>query len=56
MAGAVGGFLFPLFAGHVLQILHSYSILFIVAASVYLPSLFILVLFAPRLKKVEFSV
>ena len=53
MAGAVGGFLFPLLAGHILQILHSYSILFIIAASVYLPSLFILVLLAPGLKKVE---
>jgi hypothetical protein len=40
-------------AGHVLQFWHSYSLLFIIAASVYLLSLLILVLLAPGLKRVE---
>lgn len=55
MAGALGGFLFAKLAGHVLQISNSYSILFIIAASVYLISLLINVLLAPGLKKVEFA-
>jgi len=55
MAGAVGGFLFAKLAGHVLQISNSYSILFIIAASVYLFSLLINVLLAPGLKKVELA-
>ncbi len=55
MAGAVGGVLFTKFAGHVLQLTHSYSILFIFAASVYLISLLIIVLLAPGLKKVELT-
>jgi len=54
MAGAVGGFLFAKYVGHILQLSHGdYSILFIVAASVYLASLLITVLLAPGLKKVE---
>jgi ACS family hexuronate transporter-like MFS transporter len=55
MAGAVGGYLFAQLAGHVLQISNSYSILFVIAASVYLLSLLIAVLLAPGLKKVEFA-
>jgi ACS family hexuronate transporter-like MFS transporter len=55
MAGAVGGYLFAQLAGHVLQISNSYSILFVIAASVYLLSLFITVLLAPGLKKVGFA-
>jgi ACS family hexuronate transporter-like MFS transporter len=53
LAGAIGGALFMQLAGHVLEFWHSYSLLFIIAASVYLISLLILVLFAPGLKKVE---
>jgi ACS family hexuronate transporter-like MFS transporter len=53
MAGAVGGVLFTKFAGHILQISGSYSILFIFAASIYLISLLINVLLAPGLKRVE---
>jgi ACS family hexuronate transporter-like MFS transporter len=53
LTGAIGGALFMQLAGHVLQFWHSYSLLFIIAASVYLISLLILVLFAPGLKKVE---
>ena len=55
MAGALSGVLFAKFAGHVLQISVSYSILFIIAASVYLISLVINVLLAPGLKKVELT-
>jgi ACS family hexuronate transporter-like MFS transporter len=56
MAGAVGGFLFAKYIGHILQLTHSdYSILFIIAASVYLVSLLINVLLAPGLKKVELT-
>jgi ACS family hexuronate transporter-like MFS transporter len=55
MAGAVGGFLFAKFAGHVLQISSSYSILFIIASSVYLASLLINIALAPGLKKVEIT-
>jgi ACS family hexuronate transporter-like MFS transporter len=55
MAGAVGGFLLAKLAGHLLQITGSYSILFIIAASVYLLSLLINVLLAPGLKKVELT-
>jgi ACS family hexuronate transporter-like MFS transporter len=39
MAGALGGFLFATYSDHILQMTHSYSILFIIAASVYLISL-----------------
>jgi ACS family hexuronate transporter-like MFS transporter len=54
MAGAVGGFLFAKYIGHILQLSHGdYSILFITAASVYLISLLINVLLAPGLKRVE---
>jgi ACS family hexuronate transporter-like MFS transporter len=56
MAGAVGGFLFSTYIGYILQLTHgNYSILFIIAASVYLISLLINVLLAPGLKKVELT-
>jgi ACS family hexuronate transporter-like MFS transporter len=56
MAGAVGGFLFAKFIGHILQLTSgNYSILFIIAASVYLISLLINVLLAPGLKRVELT-
>ena len=55
MTGAVGGFLFAKLVGHLLQITNSYSILFVIAASVYLVSLLINVLLAPGLKKVELT-
>ncbi len=53
LTGALGGFLFAKLAGHVLQISGSYSILFIIAASVYLISMLITVALAPGLKKAE---
>jgi ACS family hexuronate transporter-like MFS transporter len=56
MAGAVGGFLFSTYIGYLLQLTHgNYSILFIIAASVYLVSLLITVSLAPGLKKVELT-
>jgi ACS family hexuronate transporter-like MFS transporter len=56
MAGAVGGFLFANFIGHILQLSHGdYSILFIIASSVYLISLAINILLAPGLKKVDLN-
>jgi len=56
MAGSAGGAIFAFFAGHVLQLTHSYTILFGLAAGAYLLALLILYLLAPGLKKVEFSV
>jgi len=55
MAGALGGAVFAFLAGHVLQLTHSYRILFAIAACAYLAALLILCLFAPGLKKVEFA-
>jgi ACS family hexuronate transporter-like MFS transporter len=53
MAGAVGGFLLATFTGYILQLTGSYASLFALAASAYLVALFIMVLFAPGLRKVE---
>jgi len=56
MAGAVGGFLFAKYIGHILQLTRGdYSILFIIAACVYLVSLVINVLLAPGLKRVDLA-
>ena len=53
MAGSVGSALFAFFAGHILQLTHSYTSLFGIAASAYLLALLVLCLLAPGLKKVE---
>jgi MFS transporter, ACS family, hexuronate transporter len=53
MAGSVGGALLAFFAGHILQLTHSYASLFGIAASAYLLALLILYLLAPGLRKVE---
>jgi len=55
MAGSAGGALLAFFTGHILQRTHSYSILFVLASSVYLLALLLVQLLAPRLRKVEFS-
>lgn len=55
MAGSIGGVLFAYFAGHSLQLTHSYAILFAIASSAYLVALAALVLLAPKLKRVEFA-
>jgi ACS family hexuronate transporter-like MFS transporter len=56
MAGAAGGFLIAFYAGHVLERTHSYASLFVIAATAYLAALFIMVLLAPGLKKVELAI
>jgi ACS family hexuronate transporter-like MFS transporter len=56
MAGSAGSALFAFFAGHILQLTHSYASLFGVASSAYLVALLVLYLLAPGLKKVEFTV
>jgi len=53
MAGSVGGVLFSLSTGWVLQITHSYASLFGIAASAYLIALLVLRTLAPGLKKIE---
>ena len=53
MAGSAGSALFAFFAGHMLQLTHSYATLFGIAASVYLLALVVLCLLAPGLKEVE---
>jgi ACS family hexuronate transporter-like MFS transporter len=53
MAGAVGGALLMVYAGNIVQLTGSYATLFILAASVYLISMLIMVLFAPGLKRAE---
>ena len=53
MAGSVGGFLLATSAGYILKMTDSYASLFAIAASAYLVALFIMILLAPGLKKVE---
>jgi ACS family hexuronate transporter-like MFS transporter len=55
MAGSIGSALFAFFAGHVLQLTHSYASLFGIAASAYLLALIVLYSLAPGLKKVELT-
>jgi len=55
MAGSLGSALFAFFAGHILQLTHSYAILFGIASSAYLLALIVLYVLAPGLKKVEFT-
>ncbi len=55
MAGSVGGVLFSVSAGKILQLTHSYVVLFGVSASAYLISMAILHILAPHLKKVDFT-
>ncbi|MFP5249251.1 MAG: MFS transporter [Acidobacteriota bacterium] len=52
-AGAAGGALIASAAGFILQYMHTYAPLFVIAASAYLLALFIIVLLAPGLKKAE---
>jgi len=55
MAGSLGSALFAFFAGHILQLTHSYVILFSIASSAYLLAVIVLYVLAPGLKKVEFA-
>ena len=56
MAGSVGGVLLSISAGRLLELTHSYSVLFGISASVYLLAVVLLRTLAPGLKKVEFKV
>jgi MFS transporter, ACS family, hexuronate transporter len=55
MAGSLGGVLFSVSAGKILQLSHSYQALFGISASAYLLSVVVLHLLAPGLKKVNVS-
>jgi ACS family hexuronate transporter-like MFS transporter len=55
MAGSIGGVLFSVSAGKILQLTHSYVALFGISASAYLISLAVLHILAPGLKKVDFT-
>ena len=55
MAGSAGGALLAFYAGHILQLTHSYASLFAIAGSAYLLALVILYALAPGLRKVEFA-
>lgn len=55
MAGSAGAALLATYAGHILQLTHSYASLFAIAAAAYLLALSIMVLLAPGLKKAEFA-
>jgi len=55
MAGAIGSAFFASFAGHILQLTHSYASLFGIAASAYLLALIVLCVLAPGLRKAELS-
>jgi ACS family hexuronate transporter-like MFS transporter len=55
VAGPAAVVLLASFAGYVLQLTHSYASLFAIAANAYLLALFIMVLLAPELIKVEFA-
>lgn len=52
-AGAVGGMLFSLFVGRVLEQYHVYTLIFAVAGSLYLIALLIIHLLTPRLEEVR---
>ena len=55
MAGSLGGVLFSVSAGKILQLTHSYKVLFGFSATAYMISVAILHLLAPGLKKVHVS-
>jgi ACS family hexuronate transporter-like MFS transporter len=52
-AGAIGGMIFSLYVGQVLERLGSYTLIFAVAGSVYLLALLIIHLLTPRLDEVK---
>jgi ACS family hexuronate transporter-like MFS transporter len=51
MSGAAGGAIFAVITGHILQITHSYTPLFLYAAFAYLTALVLLRTLAPGLKR-----
>ena len=56
MAGSAGGALLAFYAGHILQLTHSYASLFAIAGTAYLLALAIMYALAPGLKKAELAV
>lgn len=56
MAGSAGGALLAFYAGHILELTHSYASLFAIAGGAYLTALVILYALAPGLRKVELAV
>lgn len=52
-AGAIGGMLFSLFIGQVLEKYHAYALIFAVSGSVYLVALLIIHLLSPRLQEAD---
>ena len=52
-AGALGGVLFSIATGWILQATHSYTLLFSVAAGAYLVALLLLFLIVPNLTRIE---
>jgi len=55
MAGSVGGVIFAVTAGKILQLTHSYVVLFAISASAYLTSMGVFYILAPKLKKVDLT-
>ena len=53
MAGSVGGVLFALSTGWILQLTHSYAPLFLIASSVYLIAMLLLRVLSRNLSRVE---
>lgn len=53
MAGSAGGALLATYAGHILQLTHSYTSLFVIAGIAYLIALAIMQLLAPGLSRTE---
>lgn len=54
-AGAIGGMIFSLYIGQVLERLGSYTLIFVVAGSVYLIALLIIHLLSPRLDEARLA-
>jgi ACS family hexuronate transporter-like MFS transporter len=52
-AGSVGGVLFSIVTGWILQATHSYTLLFSVAAGTYLVALLLLFLIVPKLTPIQ---
>jgi len=55
MAGSIGGVLLSVGAGEILEVTHSYRVLFAISASAYLLSIAVLHLLVPGLKKLDFT-
>ncbi|MCU1295215.1 MAG: Hexuronate transporter [Bryobacterales bacterium] len=56
MAGSVGGVLFSLSVGYLLELTHNYTILFAISASVYLVAFLLLRLLVPKLSRIDLAV